>query len=113
MAAVLFFLVGVAHAASEDDKIEALIRAVDGLSDVQFIRNGKSYDAHAAAQHMRDKWKWKRSEIKTARDFIEIAASRSTETGKPYVIRWKDGHEQFSAEFLERELKKLEATPPR
>src|SRR5438552_2485380 len=80
--------------------------------DVQFIRNGKSYDAHAAAQHMRDKWKWKKSEIKTARDFIDVAASRSTETGKPYVIRWKDGHEQFSAAFLERELKKLEARPP-
>jgi hypothetical protein len=106
--AFVLALVSVARA-DEDAKIEALIRAVASLKDAQFIRNGKSYDAVEAAQHLRDKWKWKKSDIKTARDFIDIAASRSTETGQPYKIRWKDGRELFSAEFLERELKKLEA----
>ena len=85
-----------------------LIRTVDELKDATFIRNGTDYDCHAAAKHMRDKWEYGRKHIKTAGDFIEKVASKSSVSSKPYLIRFKDGHEVESGNFLRDELKKLE-----
>jgi hypothetical protein len=96
---------------SENDKIEALIHSVETLKDVSFIRNGVPYDAPAAAKHLREKWQWKKGSIKTAHDFILLAGSSSSQTGQPYRIRFKDGHEVKSADFFTAELKKLEDQP--
>ena len=94
--------------ADEAAKIEALIRAVENLKDAVFIRNGRGYDCGKAGEHLRAKWRWKRNEIKTARNFIRIAATGSSVSGKPYLIRFKDGREIRSADFLLAELAKLE-----
>ena len=94
---------------SEDQKIEALIKTVEQLKDATFIRNGKEHDCHAAAKHMRDKWEHGKDQIKTAKDFIEKAASNSLKSGKPYIIKFKDGREVESGAFLNEELKKLES----
>ena len=92
----------------EDEKIKALIGIVRDLKDATFIRNGDEYDCKAAAEHMERKWKAGRKDIKTARDFIKLAASKSSRSGKPYRIRFKDGTEQTSEAFLTAELEKLE-----
>ena len=94
---------------TEVEKIEALIATVAGMKDAVFIRNGREYDGKKAAEHLRDKWEWKKDEIRTARDFIRIAASGSSLSGKPYVIRFADGREVKSADFFTAELEKLEA----
>src|SRR4029079_18266122 len=89
---VLSLLVGsLAHAApqGETQKIEALIALVAGLDDAVFVRNGKGYDCREAAKHMRDKWKWKQDEMKSARDFIRVVASTSSQSGEPYWIQFK------------------------
>lgn len=108
----VLFLPSVAHAQdkelTETGKIEALIRIVEGLEGAVFIRNGTQYDCRKAAEHLRSKWQWKRKEIKTARDFIRLAASRSSISGRPYLIRFKDGREVKSGDFLLAELLKLE-----
>ena len=109
-------LVLVLHAASargdapaaEKEKIEVLIKHVEGLTDAKFVRNGQEYDAKTAARFMRGKWDANDDEIKTAKDFIEKAASESSTTGKPYLIRFKDGKEVKSREYLLAELKKLD-----
>jgi hypothetical protein len=93
---------------TETQKIEALIQHVNDLKDATFIRNGKEHTPPDAAKHMRDKWQWKKSEIKTAADFITIAASKSSMSGKPYLIRFKGGKEVQSAMYLRAQLKKLE-----
>ncbi len=93
---------------SETQKIEALIGAVERLEGAVFIRNGSEHDCRAAAKHLRDKWKGGRKEIKTARDFIRLAASSSSTSGKPYWIRLKDGKQLRSADFFTAELEKLE-----
>ena len=102
------------HAPSEEQKIEALIKTVEELKDATFIRNGKEHDCREAAKHMRDKWQHGRDQIKTALDFIDKAASRSSVSGKPYLIRFKDGREIESATFLRDQLKKVESgeSPP-
>ncbi len=92
---------------TEGEKIERLIEAVAGLQDAVFIRNDKEHTSTEAAKHLRDKWQWKADEIATAEDFIRVAGTRSSITGKPYVIRFPDGREVPSAEFLFNQLKTI------
>lgn len=94
--------------ATEQQKIETLIQHVATLKDAKFVRNDKEYDAAAAGKFLRGKWETYAAEIKTARDFIDKAASVSSTTGKPYLIRFKDGTEVKSSAYLLTELKKLE-----
>ncbi len=103
----LFWLVPAqVHAEEEKGKIEGLIQHIEGLKDANFIRNGKEYDAKNAAKFLRGKWQSKEKEIKTAADFIDKAASVSSSTGKPYLIRFGDGREVKCGEYLKEQLKK-------
>jgi hypothetical protein len=94
--------------ATEKQKIEALIRHVEGMKDAKFVRNGMEYDAKTAARFLQGKWDAGAAGIKTAKDFIEKAGSVSTTTGRPYLIRLKSGKEMKSGEYLLAELQKLE-----
>ena len=71
--------------ATEQQKIESLIQHVATLPDAKFVRNNKEYDAATAAKFLRGKWDAHAAEIKTARDFIDKAASVSSTTG---ARRW-------------------------
>jgi Family of unknown function (DUF5329) len=93
---------------SEKQKIETLIKQVANLKDAQFVRNGSAYNAGSAAVFLRRKWEANESEVKTARDFIDKVASFSGTSGKPYLIRFKDGGEIKSRDFLFAQLKKLD-----
>jgi hypothetical protein len=94
--------------AAEKQKIEALIKHVGDLKDAKFIRNGSTYDPSSAVRFLRGKWDANKIEVKSARDFIDKVASMSGTSGKPYLIRFKDGKEIKSSEFLLAELKKIE-----
>src|SRR5919197_6194491 len=92
----------------EKQKIEALIEYVGEMSDAQFMRNDSAYDAKTAAIFLRRKWQANDSEVKTAHDFIDKVATISGTSGKPYVIRFKDGREVKSRDILLAELNKIE-----
>ena len=96
---------------TEKAKIESLISHVEGLKDAVFVRNGSEYDAKSAGKFLRGKWQSNDKDIKTATDFIAKAASVSSTTGKPYMIRFKDGKQVKCSDHLTEELKKLEAAP--
>jgi hypothetical protein len=108
---ILFLLPPAAAAepkpASEEGRIEALIKHVEGLEGATFVRNGSPYDAKTAARFLRAKRDAKKDEIKTAAEFIEKVASTSSTSGKPYLIRFKDGRETKSSDYLKAQLKKL------
>jgi hypothetical protein len=93
---------------TEREKIEALIMHIENLKDAVFIRNGREYDAKTAASFLRAKWRTNDTEVKTARDFIAKVASVSSTTGRPYLIRFRDGREIRSGDYLLAELNKLE-----
>ena len=104
----------LAHRARADDgadketaKIEALIKHVEALDGAKFIRNGTAYDAKTAGKFLRAKWDRNKDEVKTAGDFIEKLATKSSTSGKPYMIRFKDGKEVESGGYLTEQLKKL------
>lgn len=105
-----FALVPSVHAAGappdERAKIEALIAHVASLQKAVFIRNGKAYDAASAAKFLRGKWEAHDKEIKTAAEFIEKVATKSSTTGKAYRIRLEDGKEADCGPYLTGRLKK-------
>ena len=94
--------------AAEKQKIEALLKHVEGLKDAKFVRNDSEYDAKTAAKFLRGKWDSNESKIKSAKDFIEKAASVSSTSGKPYLIRFKDGKDVKTGDYLSEQLKNLE-----
>ena len=93
---------------SENEKIDALIASVESEKGAVFIRNGVEYDAKSAAKHLRSKRRWASSKIKTAKEFIEKLGTGSSQSGKPYTIRLKNGKQMPSADFLNAELDRLE-----
>ena len=94
--------------AAEKQKIEVLIKQVGDLKDAKFVCNGWTYEPATAVRFLRGKWEANDAEVKTALDFIDKVASASGTSGKPYLIRFKDGREIKSQEFLLAELKKIE-----
>lgn len=104
-------LAGQALAPTEKQKIETLIKLIGALKDANFVRNGSSYSASNAATFLERKWRANNSKVQTARDFIERVASFSGTSGKPYLIRFKDGKETKSLEFLLAALRDIEQRP--
>ncbi len=97
---------------TERQKIEALIEQLGNLKDAKFIRNGSTYEPATAIRFLRRKWEANDAKVKTARDFIDEVASVSGSSGKPYLIRFKDGREINSQEFLIAALNKIDSQSP-
>lgn len=105
---LLFITLPFASAAddSPDAKINGLISHVESLKDATFIRNGKEYTSANAAKFLRGKWDANKKGVKTPEDFITKVATKSSTTGKPYLIRFKDGKETPCADYLRSRLNK-------
>ena len=58
-------------------------------SDCQFNRNGKWYNTEEAMKHINKKYRYliKKGLINSAEQFIDRAASESSMSGKPYMIK--------------------------
>jgi Family of unknown function (DUF5329) len=110
----MFSLHAAGLPAAEKAKIESLLSHVANLTDAKFIRNGKDYDAKSAAKFLRGKWEANEKNINSANDFIAVAATKSSTSGKPYLIQLKGRPATPCADYLTTELKKLgeaEASP--
>jgi hypothetical protein len=97
---------------SEQETIEHLIAAVANLDGAVFIRNEEQHTPAEAADHMRRKWRSQADRIHTAEDFIDLAATGSSVSGKPYVIRFPDGAQVESAQWLRQQLAEIVADQP-
>jgi hypothetical protein len=94
-------------ARDERARIEALLAAVE-TSGLTFVRNGVPHDAKAAVAHLRRKWKRAPREL-TAEQFIEKIASRSSTTGRDYLVRIEDGTEAAAGDWFRARLKEIDA----
>jgi hypothetical protein len=84
-------------------EIDELISYV-GTSGVRFIRNGTEHSGAEGAQHLRDKLARAGNRVKTTEDFITGIASTSYMTGKPYLVKFADGHTQPAGDWLRAHL---------
>lgn len=82
-----------------DSTIEYLLDFVE-QSQCTFIRNGKEHSPNEAVAHMKRKYEHFKKKIRTAEDFIRLTASKSLMSGKPYLIRTKEGKTLPSKDWL-------------
>lgn len=101
---ILFASLALSAAAAPRDEIEALLHYVGNLEGASFVRNGDAHTPKEAEGHLRMKWEKQESKITTAEDFIRLCATQSSVSGKPYFIRYQDGHEVESAVVLLKQL---------
>ncbi len=103
----LAFPVGVE--AGTEQEVAHLLEYLE-QSECVFVRNGKEYDGAEALGHIGKKYDYVKKRVKTAEDFIEYAATRSSLSGKPYLVRC-DGEELLTAQWLKTELARLRQPP--
>ncbi len=107
---LLLLIPGVLGAkdAREEKRIEYLLQTVEAFKGAAFIRNGSEYDAKDAGKHLRMKLKMAADRVKTAEDFIEVCASRSSFSGDAYKIRLPDGTTTETAPFFRTKLREFD-----
>ncbi|MCK6420616.1 MAG: DUF5329 domain-containing protein [Aquabacterium sp.] len=104
---------GVAAAApppAEMARIDRLLTAVAARKDIRMVRNGRDYDTTMACEFLRRKLSTMGGEVRTAEEFIERIATRSSTTGQLYWVRLSDGRDIPAGDFLRVELVRLDKT---
>ncbi len=96
-----------------DAEIDQLLAALKG-SECRFQRNGTWYDAPKAAAHLETKRVYLRrlGRIHSAEDFIRLAATESSMSGKAYSVACPGKPEVPSKTWLEAELARIRIGPP-
>lgn len=80
-------------------------------SRCEFYRNGTWYDSKEARAHLEKKYAYlmNRTLIGNAEDFIELAATGSSVSGKPYQVRCRPNASVPSGVWLRAELERFRA----
>lgn len=73
-------------------------------SDCTFIRNGSEHDSAEAADHIEKKFDYYKNRIRTAEDFVRLAATGSALSGKPYEVSCPNAPVTTSAAWLKQKL---------
>ena len=97
-----------APSSAEMARIERLLVMIGTRRDMRLVRNGSEHDTDTAVSFLRGKLKHFGSDIKTAEEFIERLASRSSTTGQLYWVRLPDGRQIPAGDFLRIELARLD-----
>ena len=80
-------------------------------SDCQFNRNGSWYSTADAAAHLEKKYAYllRKDLVSSSEDFIQRAATESSMSGKPYLVKCGAGKAVQSGPWFKAELKKYRA----
>lgn len=89
----------------EEERVEAMLQALSRKKNMRFIRNRTEYDAEKAVSHLRLKLGNTRNRLRTAEQFVDNVASRSSMSGKEYMIRTGDAAPQPAGPVLRKLLK--------
>jgi hypothetical protein len=114
VAALLGFLASLAIASPTSAlvraEIEALLARLES-SGCQFHRNGSWHSPEEARSHLLRKLEYieDRGTVQSTEHFIEIAASKSSWSGKPYRVRCGAEAAVDSQQWLSRQLSALRA----
>jgi len=104
-----------AHSAEPDavakKEISHLIEHL-GSSGCRFNRNGTWYDAARAVSHIKRKYEYllDKGLVKDTDTFIRLAATQSSSSAKPYLVKCGDQPEMPSATWFQSALSKFRAT---
>ncbi|MEH0167037.1 DUF5329 domain-containing protein [Paucibacter sp. JuS9] len=95
-------------------EIDALLGRLQS-SGCQFNRNGSWYDAAEARSHLLRKLAYLEGKnlVRNSEQFIEQAASKSSSSGKPYLVRCAQVAAVESGPWLSNELKSIRSAAAR
>ena len=81
-------------------------------SNCEFNRNGTWYSTYKAVKHIEKKYRYymKKGLINSAEQFIDRAASQSSMSGKPYLVRCGNSRPVESSTWFTEELKRFRET---
>ena len=118
MRMILVLVLALAEAGAQAAPLPAPARAeVDALltrlqsSGCQFNRNGSWYNGADAKTHLLRKLEYleKKDLVKNAEQFIDLGASSSSSSGKPYMVKCGSAAPLESKAWLGAELKAIRA----
>jgi len=108
-AVLLASLAAIGAEAPEQDEINHLLQFVE-TSRCTFLRNGVEYNSKSAMNHIKEKYDYFKNQIRTAEDFIALAATKSELSGRPYFVRCEKAKEVPTATWLHEELQQYRKT---
>ncbi len=94
---ILLFSCFIAHGGEPGSERENTEKVIEYLIDqvakshLTFTRNGSEYSSQEAADHIRNKYEYFKSRIESPEDFIHACASKSLQSGKPYLVSTAQG----------------------
>jgi hypothetical protein len=94
-------------AGQQTEDVEATVQHLINYvkeSDVTFQRNTTRYTGAEAAEHINRKYQHFKDDIDTPEKFIELCATGSLMTGRPYLVITTQGEQQSASEWLYTEL---------
>jgi len=107
--AVLLASLAIGAEAPEQDAINHQLQFVE-TSRCTFLRNGVEYNSKSAVNHIKEKYDYFKNQIRTAEDFIALAATKSELSGRPYFVRCEKAKEVPTATWLHEELHEYSKT---
>ena len=110
--AILILLVtsGSTSGADKIDKEVQYLLNYIAETECDFIRNGIPYKADKTISHIKKKYRYFKNKISTAEEFIELSASKSMISNKPYLIECVGQPKQTSKQWLLDELVRYRAS---
>ena len=109
--AIVLLVTSVANAdvpPKTQHEVQHLINFVRN-SPCQIVRNGSAHDGPEAIKHIQKKYKYFKDDIKTTEQFIEYSATKSTMSGKYYIVNCRDQSSVKTRDWLLQELKEYRA----
>jgi hypothetical protein len=109
---VIFFAVpAFALPPAEELRVERFLQAIGQENNLVFIRNGREHSVSQAVSHLRRKLKSSKDKLQTAEEFIDNVASKSSISGKPYLIRRPGGSNEEAGPYFRQLLAEIESAP--
>lgn len=110
---LIFLFVGLPAVVFADNskmqaEIDHLINYIRN-SSCSFVRNGEAYGQEEALQHITKKYEYFKAKIDSAEKFIELCASKSIISTKPYQINCPGKPPVESRQWLLEELERFRA----
>jgi hypothetical protein len=98
-------------ATTTQEEIDHLLNYVE-ITACKYERNGTIHHGKKAVKHIKNKYDYFEDDIKTAEDFIQYSATKSTFSGDYYHILCDNQPPVRSKDWLLEELKKYRKTHP-
>ncbi len=99
-------MASISFADSSEREIQQLVQFV-AHTECQYERNGERHTGTQAVEHIQKKYDYYRDDIKTAEDFIRLAAKQSALSGKEYRVHCPEVPSMTSEVWLLQELERI------